>query len=339
MQTIKKRLPEFDIAKAIALLAVIVGHCSFAGVPQTIVDACYSFDMPLFFIVSGYFCHFDAKLNKAYVEKNARSLLLPYVFTCVLVIIFAVFFSILTSIENPIDTASKWIKASLYGAGGIHPGMPSGVIGIGAIWYLWALFWSKLLLAEINTMPHPFIYSIALFIVGISTNGIIWLPFSIQNAFCAILFLHIGQYIRKFDLLNQIKPLLWIAATFTTLYCAAFYGQLYMQSNSFQHGLIDIVGGVCAALCVIKLSKLLADKVPVIARPFEMVGSHTLPLFCMHLTVLNVVPWNIVISNFNTYEITPWIGVLFINLTGAIILTSLLWLILPKNLRKIYFTK
>ena len=51
-----KRLASFDISRAIALLAVVVGHTSFAGVPTTVVDACYSFDMPLFFLVSGYFC-------------------------------------------------------------------------------------------------------------------------------------------------------------------------------------------------------------------------------------------------------------------------------------------
>ena len=46
-----KRLAAFDIAKGIAMIAVIVGHCDLLGVPDSIRDFCFSFHMPLFFIV------------------------------------------------------------------------------------------------------------------------------------------------------------------------------------------------------------------------------------------------------------------------------------------------
>lgn len=42
MNDMTKRLASFDIAKAVVLIAVVVGHCSFVGAPQGIVKACIS---------------------------------------------------------------------------------------------------------------------------------------------------------------------------------------------------------------------------------------------------------------------------------------------------------
>lgn len=38
--------------------------------------------------------------------------------------------------EQVLPTVTTWIVAAPYGSGGVLPGMPEGVIAIGAIWYL-----------------------------------------------------------------------------------------------------------------------------------------------------------------------------------------------------------
>lgn len=38
--------------------------------------------------------------------------------------------------EQVLPTVTTWIVAAPYGSGGVFPGMPEGVIAIGAIWYL-----------------------------------------------------------------------------------------------------------------------------------------------------------------------------------------------------------
>lgn len=45
----KKRYPEFDVAKAVALAGVIIGHSTYLGTPDRLASVFYSFDMPLFF--------------------------------------------------------------------------------------------------------------------------------------------------------------------------------------------------------------------------------------------------------------------------------------------------
>lgn len=73
----------------------------------------------------------------------------------------------LLSSEQVLPTVTTWIVAALYGSGGVFPRMPEGVIAIGAIWYLCALFWGKILLASINETEWPGILAIVLFIVGV----------------------------------------------------------------------------------------------------------------------------------------------------------------------------
>ena len=86
-----QRIRFFDIAKGIAILAVILGHSAietnlFAPhrTAQVVLSICFSFHMPLFFILSGYFMHPDRRFRWM---KEAKQLLLTYVVTalCVLV--------------------------------------------------------------------------------------------------------------------------------------------------------------------------------------------------------------------------------------------------------------
>ena len=79
-----QRIRFFDIAKGIAILAVVLGHSAIEAndfmpshTAQIILSLCFSFHMPLFFILSGYFSWM----------KEAKQLLFTYVVTalCVLV--------------------------------------------------------------------------------------------------------------------------------------------------------------------------------------------------------------------------------------------------------------
>lgn len=47
----KSRLLEFDIAKGIAILCVILGHLGIKEIDRVV----FVFHMPLFFLISGYF--------------------------------------------------------------------------------------------------------------------------------------------------------------------------------------------------------------------------------------------------------------------------------------------
>ena len=331
------RIASFDIAKTIALFGVLLGHTLFLGVPQSIVDFFYSFDMPLFFIVSGYFCKRES-LSRSFVFKNARGLLIPYIFTSIVIIICMTCRAFFVS-DDPAKTAIGWTVAALYGSGDYLPGMPTGVIAIGAIWYLLALFWGKLLLVAANESKYPFLIVLALFVVGVSTADKVWLPLSIQPALCATLFIFVGQVIREAGLLKpgSIHPLIWFCMLMTWLYCGAFFGQLYMVRNLYAHGAMDVIGGVCGSLCVIRFGEIASRRIPIVARPLEFVGRNTLPLFCMYLVELTVVDWGFISTIAGSLSIPLPMFAMLIHMVLMTVFSLLLY-VLPRPLSAIFYS-
>ena len=47
-----KRIDYMDILKALAIIAVVIGHCDS---PHPLYNFIYLYHMPLFFFISGYF--------------------------------------------------------------------------------------------------------------------------------------------------------------------------------------------------------------------------------------------------------------------------------------------
>lgn len=69
----KKREAEFDIAKGILILCVVIGH----GGSDAIADFMYRFHMPLFFILSGYFMQKHSDVSE-YAKSQFNKLMIPY---------------------------------------------------------------------------------------------------------------------------------------------------------------------------------------------------------------------------------------------------------------------
>lgn len=66
-----------DKAKFIGIILMLLGHNSLAN--KHIFDWIYSFHMPLFFVLSGYFTSNKPIPFSQYLKKNARQLLIPYI--------------------------------------------------------------------------------------------------------------------------------------------------------------------------------------------------------------------------------------------------------------------
>lgn len=334
----KKRYPEFDVAKAIALAGVIIGHSTYLGTPDRLASVFYSFDMPLFFIVSGFFSKPEAKLTPDYVRKNAKSLLMPYLITCIGVIGCSFLGAILTGKTNPAEISNHWFMAGLYGCGGITPATPAFVSAIGALWYLFALFFGKMLLAVVNQFRHPAILVLGLFFCGNVLAQIIWLPWSILQALSATLFLYIGQIIKKHALLeeNSIEPICWLFMAGIWGYSALRFGKLYMVTNTYVNGTQDVIGGIFGSLVILKLCQTACKHIPSVTKPIAWIGKYTLPLFCMHLIELNVFPYQHVSGIIESLPLTPWIGYLIVRFAIIALLTSILYM-LPRPISKWYF--
>ena len=134
--TIYNRLSYMDIAKGFGILCVIAGHMGNEAINRFV----FSFHMPLFFIISGYFLS-QKHTPKEVLFKRCKKLLPPYIFTCFCILALSILKNLIgivigiKSIDNLVLDIVKWIYASLYGAGSNH-NYPFLIIPIGAIWFL-----------------------------------------------------------------------------------------------------------------------------------------------------------------------------------------------------------
>ena len=303
------RVASMDIAKAFAIVCVIVGHSAGLGIPEPVVDFCFTFHMPLFFIVSGYFMRPDVRLDGAFVKKNARSLLLPYAATSLAVVVLVFLRAAIFGHEDPLGETASMVVAALYGSGSDTLG-PEGVRAIGAIWFLLALFWARLFLAASRATPCALPVVLGLFALGYASKEA-WLPLSVQAGLCATLFLYIGQGLRAGGWLEKgaMPPLVWLAVAGAWLYCIAFGGHLYMVGNDYGDGIaVDLLGGVCGTLCIIKASQAVEVHVPCLAGALARLGTMTLPLFCAHLVELDAFPWGYAVGVLDSLPVPLWLS-------------------------------
>src|SRR5262247_1929309 len=79
-----QRIEYIDIARGLGILLVVLAHNDFGYISQYGYQVIYSFHMPLFFFLSGYFIKTDISFFE-FFKKRFHSLLKPFLFTIFLI--------------------------------------------------------------------------------------------------------------------------------------------------------------------------------------------------------------------------------------------------------------
>ena len=327
-----RRVAWVDIAKGFAIICVVLGHMGGSGIPEVVIQFCFSFHMPLFFMLSGYFLKPTARLDRPFVEHSARALLVPYALTSAACILLAgAAAGVTTGIATIPEAMGRYTLAALYGAGAVTYSLPPGIIPIGAIWFLWGLFWARLFVAAAQQTKCPAVIVIGLFAAAyLIDEEAVWLPLSFQSGMMAALFVWLGQKLRGSGLTEPgaISPVVWVAMLFVWGYCIVYCGHLYMVETDFKDGLIDLVGALAGSMCVIKASQFVEAHAAPVAGALEKLGRNTLPVFCMHLVELNLFPYRLLFSVtglFNVQAVPIWVLLLVVRVVVIAVLCAILW--------------
>ena len=113
-QSDRTRLPYFDVLKLFAIFLVLWGHCiqyflSSQYSDEPVYRYIYSFHMPLFMMISGYFSASSMKLRfTELITKKSRQLLLP----CVS---WAIIFTIIASTRTNSLSINTFTSSLIYG--------------------------------------------------------------------------------------------------------------------------------------------------------------------------------------------------------------------------------
>lgn len=185
--TDKQRIAWIDIAKGIAIILVVIGHCipdaaSSMGISVTgyrwLHDIIYSFHMPLFFFLSGYIIVRENMVRAGkrpldIIKSRWNRLMIPYVFVG---LCYAPFKLLLSKFANkPYDIGNIWK-------------MIIGVNPDGELWFLYALF-------VITTIVAVSFFHVSIPRLLVAGVLLIWNPWNMVTNY--LFFFLFGIYMRR----------------------------------------------------------------------------------------------------------------------------------------------
>ena len=164
-----QRLISFDIAKAICIILVVIGHYVPDYSPLWYVsvhDVIYTFHMPLFMFASG-FIYMATKKDipyKDFLWKKVKRLMVPYLSVSAIVITIKLLTEGHAYVENPV-TWMSYIKMFYLPEAGYF------------LWFIWALWWMFVLSPLFKTKQMR----LGLFVLAIVLH---YMPGYLPEVFC-----------------------------------------------------------------------------------------------------------------------------------------------------------
>lgn len=286
----KNRSISIDIAKGVALVAMILGH-SF-GKLSSFYE---SFHMPLFFILSGFF--YTQKDNATIIKKGTKSLLVPYIVTLIIIALVSI---LLGSTES----ALRYLYSILFPDGvRKNPYIPTWKCS-GALWFLTALFWCKLMFNVIFESCKSkqrlccvlcLLLSCVAAFVGHYIN--VNLPFGILIGCSGLFFYCVGVEIKKYKMFDMHYPIwciilfipIWLGfANFTTFAMYSFrYDYFY---------LVNVAIAIASTILIVSGSRRIERMMG--GRILSFIGRESLYFLCVHevcrciISILKDEGWN-----------------------------------------------
>ena len=298
------RIASFDICKGFCILNVILGHQFEKNGLHQPLQFIQTFHMPLFFMIAGYFIS-DRISMKEFSKRRAKRLLIPYAVSCLIVAILCAVVVLLKKldIESVWRELLKRLWISLYGSGCGH-GSLIGKMGteaeIGMMWYLIALLWSSIVVKAVSENKMAGIITIMISSVAIGTTMIFgWIPFSIQNGMAVVIWVWLGYYVKKKDLLSDILKFIrspWILLVFVSWILSAVYGCTHLYGNYYKLGFVDMVGAVAGSILIFGFCSFLDKKIFWIKKNLTWIGANSLLIYCLHFAENNVCPISSVVK-------------------------------------------
>ena len=258
----KERNLAIDVAKGLTIILMLIGHCD--SISHGLFKLIFSFHMPLFFILSGYF--FKQKETKQLAKNDFRKLVVPYMMTILATAIF-------TTITPPISINSFWHKilGGFYGCiGSYRMILPSHTLNChaGPAWFLLSIFWCRIYFNELYQIKKQYylLLSFVLFMIfWVLGMLIVNIPLCIGSGFTGLLFYAMGVKLKEKGLTNYswwkylIFVLIWLFA--------AYYGSMNMSQYNYMIGPgalhnflsfpVSIIGALCGTLVICKISTML----------------------------------------------------------------------------------
>lgn len=292
-----KRIDYIDIMKAIGIISVVVGHY---WAPSVLGYIIWSFHMPLFVMISGYFLKDGISVSR--LKKLCKSYLVPYsiVWGCN---------AVLLSVNNVIlhTFSAEWlcnyIKSYFWALGSNSVLFkPESISKVGVIWFLMALFWGELMMLCLLRLCRRWQMQtaaiICIWLAALYISGRWCLPFGILNGISFLPWLYLGHVIKLFRekmpgrAQNNKTHILCIVSAVVVWFCVLFIQ--YRSGWKFsiaEFSIPKFILGLAGAAAAIYIIREISKKVPpgFWKKKLISVGQATIWILCVHGIGIEVV--------------------------------------------------
>jgi polysaccharide biosynthesis protein PslL len=290
-----KRIEYLDIAKGIGILLVVLGHNDFEVISLFVQRLIYSFHMPLFFFLSGYFLNTSVPFLD-FFKKRFNSLLKPFFFT-----IFLIYFTSVSFEKMGFNTAITRTVKSLYGSGyyldwvqlwflphlfavSLYAFLFITLVGkLRNRWLTWGILLATLAIAV------PFLnafYPFPLSILGKDYK--LWgLPFSLDLVLVTGFFFILGHEVRQVTTEKTFDAGILLAATGGSLLLLniLFPYEIDFNIRLYQSFLVNTSEAILGILLVLALARQIELHTTRLASFLKYLGNISLIILLFHVPI------------------------------------------------------
>lgn len=304
------RMKLFDIARGIAILLVLSGHDLAKGI---IKNTIYSFHVPIFIIISGYFYK-----EKSLLEEIKDSFLKLVVPSTLIIILFKYLKVLLTLLLPNINFYYNYQ-------------------GMTFLWFIYMLVVVKIIF-NINkkiAKKNEFLLAGLIFLESffgffLGKNGY-WLPWGIDVSFLSLIFYYFGYISKKYNYLNKILNNNYLIFLSLLIWIIGIkFSCIDLSIRLYTNGLWSIITAICGSIIIFKLSSNIEKKLKKTPKFLSWCGKYSLYFLIAHFIEVIIFNYNFDISN----NILKTLIIFCIKYTFAI-----LFVYTVTSLKKYYYTK
>lgn len=275
----KKRIDYLDVAKGIAIIFVMYGHCAFIQENDPVKKIIYGCHMALFFIISGMIL--SIKENKINVKKTLKNYLFYYYIFTILNQFSDIFKDI---IQNDFSFSNTFI---------IFAQKLVFLKDTCGMWFLIALLLGELLFYLINKIKTQkkelMKYILAVFVFGclfIDIQNPLLLI--IKRALIAYLFIAIGNIIQNKKIINKIN--IYVSLILLIIYMVSTHIniQIDIATGITGNPLLFMISSLTGSIFILKISDVIVKKLNnSMVRTLKLFGKNSIIIFGTHMIFIS----------------------------------------------------
>lgn len=287
----KSRLGFIDIARAFAIIFIVIGHTLVHSSNCSIIfKLLYSFHVVLFFIISGYTFKIENNESKfKFIKKKFIRIMVPYFIWATLFLIPYMLFG--QNVGSNLGTNSSFdllnqIVNVLYGNGNL-----SALKQNSSLWFLPALFSMNIFYYFVVKFIDKYkinkgLMLVILFAIGFISSSFlsVILPWGVNTVLNVGVFFYIGYLFKELELLNRnkiFKLRYMVIALIIGLVSSLVNISISCIDYSYGNYFLCFLSGLCLSLVIVYISyKIDKNKI------FEYIGKNTMGILIFHKLIV-----------------------------------------------------